>query len=80
MGNVLCQETGPVGSTTSAWYEVKTANLLRRAYMLKTSRELDEKCEKVSNTGGIPGQFLGSHAFYRLGINTSVCGNDRARE
>ena len=38
----------------------KSAKLRHRVYMLKSRREIGEKCETVFSTGRFPGRYLGN--------------------
>ena len=50
----------------------KSANLRHRVYVLKSRREIGEKCEKAFSTGRLPGRYLGYQGSHWHGINTDV--------
>ena len=50
----------------------KSANLRHRVCMLKSRREIGEKCEKPLNTGRFPGRCLGYQGSDWQATNTAV--------
>ena len=53
------EKRGRCGAWCARGTSWKSANLRHRVYMLKSRREIGEKCEKAISTGGFPGRYLG---------------------
>ena len=59
LGHLHVEQRGRWGAWCARGTSWKSANLRHMVYMLKSRREIGEKCEKVISTGGFPGRYLG---------------------
>ena len=72
LGHLHVEKRGRWGARWARGTSWKSANLRHRVYMLKSRREIGEKCEKAISTGGFPGRYLGDLWSDWQATNTDV--------